>query len=83
MHGPDEIESALAGIFADHETASYVAKIRDVRFIDDDVAVLGAVVGMGPPGRSELNPDVNAVQTLVAKRSGDGWRITLLQNTPA
>jgi uncharacterized protein (TIGR02246 family) len=83
MHGPVEIESALAAIFADHETASYVAKIRDVRFIDDAVAVLSAVVGMVPPGRSELNPDVNAVQTLVAKRSDDGWRIALLQSTPA
>ena len=51
--------------------------------IADGVALLRAVVGMVPPGQSELNPDVNAVQTVVATRRDDDWRITLLQNTPA
>jgi uncharacterized protein (TIGR02246 family) len=83
MHGPGEIESTLEQIFADHETARYVAKIRDVRFLTADVAVLRAVVGMVPAGRTDLNPDVNAIQTLLAVRGDGDWRIALLQNTPA
>jgi uncharacterized protein (TIGR02246 family) len=83
LHGRAEIERGLAEIFADHETATYVAKIRSVRSVADDVTLVRAVVGMVPPGKSELNADVNAIQTLLARRGGGGWRIALLQNTPA
>jgi hypothetical protein len=38
---------------------------------------------MVPPEQRNLNPDVNAIQTLVAVQESDGWRIALLQNTPA
>jgi uncharacterized protein (TIGR02246 family) len=83
MHGPEEIESALGEIFADHETKAYVAKIRAVRQLAPELALLRAVVGMVPRGQRELDPDVNAVQTLLAKRHEEGWRTVLLQNTPA
>lgn len=83
LHGRVEIERGLAEIFADHETATYVAKIRSVRSVADDVSLVRAVVGMVPPGKSKLNTDVNAIQTLLARRGGGGWRIALLQNTPA
>jgi len=83
MHGRAEIESALARIFADHETGRYVFKVRDVGSLADDVAVLRAVVGMVPAGQTSLNPDVNAIHTLLAVRAGGEWRIALLQNTPA
>ena len=83
MHGPQEIESMLGGIFADHETASYVAKVRDVRLLSREIAMLRAVVSMVPHGQRDINPDVNAVQVLVTMRSEGAWRISLLQNTPA
>src|SRR6266480_4861248 len=35
------------------------------------------------PSSDVLKPDVNAVQTLLAERTAGGWRIVLLQNTPA
>lgn len=54
-----------------------------MRTVGPDAALLRAVVGMVPPGADELKPDVNAVQTLLAERAGSGWRIVLLQNTPA
>jgi len=38
---------------------------------------------MVPPGKSDLNPAVNAVQTLVAARQDSRWRIAVFQNTPA
>jgi uncharacterized protein (TIGR02246 family) len=78
-----EIAKVLSGIFADHETAAYVAKIRDVRSLADGCALLNAIVGMVSPGADELNPKTNALQSLVAERTGDGWRIALFQNTPA
>jgi uncharacterized protein (TIGR02246 family) len=70
-------------IFADHETAPYVAKVRSVRLLGSDAAVLRAVVGMIPPGGSDIEPARNAHQTLVAQKQDGEWRIVLFQNTPA
>ena len=70
-------------IFAHHQTAPYVAKVRNVRFLTSNVAILRAVVGMVPPGQSDLNPAVNTIQTLVAAKYDGQWRIALFQNTPA
>jgi uncharacterized protein (TIGR02246 family) len=64
-------------------TATYVSKIRGVRFLAPEVAVLRAVVGMIPPGKKDLNPDANAIQTLVATKQEGQWRIAVFQNTPA
>jgi uncharacterized protein (TIGR02246 family) len=83
MHGRDSIREQLAAIFADHETAPYVAKARSVRSLGTDGALLRAIAGMIPPGRSELEPSRHAHQTLVAERDGDDWKIVLFQNTPA
>jgi uncharacterized protein (TIGR02246 family) len=83
INGRAEAESTMRRIFADHQTAAYVGKIRDVRFVTADVAILRAVAGMVPPGQSDLNPAVNAIQSLVTVRRGETWRIALFQNTPA
>lgn len=83
LDGSAEIESVLSQIFANHPTAAYVAKVRSVRFLAPNVAILRAVAGMVPPGQSDLNPAVNAIQTLVAAKDVDRWRIVLFQNTSA
>jgi uncharacterized protein (TIGR02246 family) len=83
MLGRAAIGAELGKIFADHVTAAYVSIVRDVRFLTTDVAVLRAAVGMKPPGQSELNPHVNAVQTLTAVKRGGQWQVELFQNTPA
>ena len=49
----------MAGAFADHETASFVWKVRSARALGSGVALLRAVAGMVPPGQSDINPDVN------------------------
>src|SRR5215831_10516246 len=77
VDGRVAIESHLSGIFANHMTAAYVGKVRDVRFLTPDVAVLRAVVGMVPPGKSDLNPNVNAIQTLVALRQANRWYVAV------
>ena|SRR5690349_521400 len=78
-----EIREHLQPIFANHPTAAYVAHVREVRALAPGVALLRAAAGMVPPGADDLNPAVNTLQTLLAARSGDGWRIVLFQNTPA
>jgi uncharacterized protein (TIGR02246 family) len=83
MLGKTQIESELSGIFADHVTATYVGIVREVRFLTEDVALLRAVAGMVPPGGDDINPERNAIQTLVAVRQGGQWRIAQFQNTPA
>jgi uncharacterized protein (TIGR02246 family) len=79
-----EIRDHLAPIFRDHPTAAYIAKTREIRSLGHDVALLRAIVGMVPPGADELNPETNALQSLIAAREEDrGWSIALFQNTPA
>jgi uncharacterized protein (TIGR02246 family) len=83
LRGCAEIAAELGGIFADHETAAYVTKIRSVRQLGSDAALLHAVAGMVPPGGSDIMPDRNAIQTVVADRGADGWFVALFQTTPA
>lgn len=83
MNGPSEIESELKQIFGNHKTAAYVWKVREVRFLAPDIALLRAVVGMVSPGGNAINPATNAIQSLVAINQNNTWKITLFQNTPA
>jgi uncharacterized protein (TIGR02246 family) len=83
MNGRAEIASALEAIFAHHQTASYVAKVREVRSLRPGVTLLRAVVGMVPPGPKELNSAVSAIQSVVLVEDGGEWRVALLHNTPA
>ena len=78
-----EISSTLRQIFADHVTAPYISKVKSVRLVGSDAAILHAIVGMVPPGQPDLNPAVNAHQTLVAAKRDGTWHIALFQNTPA
>ncbi|MEJ0060926.1 MAG: SgcJ/EcaC family oxidoreductase [Terricaulis sp.] len=81
--GRAEILNQLTPIFRDHPTARFVWKVREVRMLGEDVGLLRAVVGMVPPGKTEIKPEINAVQSLIASRSDAGWRIVLFHNTPA
>jgi uncharacterized protein (TIGR02246 family) len=79
----DGVREHLEAVFGDHLTAPYVAKVREVRALGTDAVLLRAIVGMVPPGGDVVYPDANALQSLVAERRGEEWRIALLQNTPA
>lgn len=78
-----EIGSALAEIFGDHRVATYVTRVRSVRRIGADAALLHAVAGMVPPGGTSVMAERDAVQVLVAIRDGGRWRAACFQNTPA
>ena len=73
----------LGSIFADHDPAFYVSKVREVRTLGPGSMLVPGGVGMVPPGGSDIDPDKNAVQTLVAVESPNGWQVAHFQNTPA
>jgi len=81
--GRAQIVEQIGLIFADHPTGAYVGKVRDVRAIGDDAAILRAVAGIVPAGQSELNPQLNSVQSMTVERRDGQWRIVHYQNTPA
>ncbi len=83
MAGQAEISAVLQQMFAQHATPPFVHKLKEIRFLTPDVALLQAIVGMVPPGKSGLEPALNAVQTIVAHRRDGLWRVSQLQNTPA
>lgn len=83
VESPEAIADHLGAIFTDHETATYVAAVREVRHLAPTVALLRAVAGMVPPSASDINPSTNAVQALLAVDSGEGWQVAHFQNTPA
>jgi uncharacterized protein (TIGR02246 family) len=83
MKGRDAVRDELGRIFADHETATYVTKVRSVEALGNGAGLLHAVAGMIPPGGSEIMRDRNAIQTVVGRRDDDGWSVALFQTTPA
>lgn len=83
MRGQNQIENDLAKIFTAHKVANYVSIIREIRQLSSSVYLLRAVAGMIPPGKSEINPDVNAIQILISQKENEQFRIASFQNTPA
>jgi len=83
MNGRRQINDELSQIFANHKVASYVGIIREVRPLSPTTFVLRAVAGMVPPEQSEINPAVNAIQTLIGQKEQEQFLIALFQNTPA
>jgi uncharacterized protein (TIGR02246 family) len=83
MQGRDQVRDEIGAIFQHHQTATYVTKVRSTRALGPDVGLLHAVVGMVPPGGSEIVAERNAIQTVVACRGDDGWSAALFQTTPA
>ena len=81
--GREAIRKHLADVFGSHEVAAFVTIVREVREILPGTALLRANAGMVPPGKSKVNPDRNAVQTLIVAQHDGRWKVELFQNTPA
>ncbi|GLO68021.1 SgcJ/EcaC family oxidoreductase [Oceanobacillus kimchii] len=81
--GKKEILSHLVPIFENHPIPPFVTKVKNIRILGNDTAILHAIAGMIPSGKKEIDPSVNAHQTLVAVKKDDEWQIELFQNTPA
>jgi uncharacterized protein (TIGR02246 family) len=83
VNGKKAIEDHLSGIFANHKTASYISIVREIRFLVPGIVLLRAVVGMVPPGKTDINPATNAIQTAILQKQQDAYKFALFQNTPA
>jgi uncharacterized protein (TIGR02246 family) len=60
-----------------------VGKVRSVRFLTSDVAVMHAIGGTVMAGQTDLDPERNSVQTLIAVKRNGKWRLAAFQNTRA
>jgi uncharacterized protein (TIGR02246 family) len=58
-----------------------VGKVKDVRFLSPEVALMHAVGSTVMRGKSEPSPERDSIQTLVAVRQGEEWRLAAFQNT--
>src|SRR5689334_2619382 len=56
MNGKHEITESLRAIFANHRTNNFVSKIRELKFLTPEVALLRAAAGMHPHNNSEIKP---------------------------
>ncbi|KND60269.1 hypothetical protein BVER_05009 [Candidatus Burkholderia verschuerenii] len=78
------IEAHLRPIFAAHPTPLFVGRVREVRrMAGGQTLLLRAIAGMWPRDATELNPALNAVQTMVLSLNDGAYRIEMFQNTPA
>jgi uncharacterized protein (TIGR02246 family) len=83
MAGRARIAEEVGRIMAGHATGTYVGIVRSVRRLTGDVALLRAVAGVVPAGETDLKPELNSVQSLVATRRDGRWQVDLYHNTPA
>ena len=83
MNGRKQIADSLTKIFHDHKVSSYVGIVKEIRRLGENIYLLRSVAGMLPPGKSQIKPDVNAIQTLLFIKTGDQFKIEFYQNTPA
>jgi uncharacterized protein (TIGR02246 family) len=83
VNGQLDIGAHLTEVFTRHQTPRYVSIVRDVRLLSSDVTILRANTGLIPPGKDDIDPALNAVQSMIAVQKGGSWKIALFQNTPA
>ena len=83
VNGQLEIGAHVTEVFSHHQTPRYVSIVRDVRLLANDAAILLANAGLIPPDKDDIDPSLNAVQSLIAVQKNGTWRIALFQNTPA
>jgi len=83
ISGPGDIEKHLALIFRDHPTARFVFIIREVKLLGEALGLVRAIAGMVPRDGTDINPSLNVVQTMLARKQRSLWKVELFQNTPA
>ena len=58
-----------------------VGRVKDVRFLSPDVALMHAVGSTVMRGKNASSPERDSIQTLVAVRHNAQWRLAAFQNT--
>jgi uncharacterized protein (TIGR02246 family) len=83
VNGQLEVGAHLTEVFSHHQTPRYVSIVREVRLLANDVTLLRANTGLVPAGKDDIEPDLNAVQSMVAVQKAGSWKVALFHNTPA
>jgi len=83
MRGPAEVERTISSVFSDHNPHQIVAIERSIHMVAPTVCRYLGDVGFVDPVSGELEESLNSRQTLIASLGVEGWRIHLLQTTPA
>jgi uncharacterized protein (TIGR02246 family) len=61
--------------------SALVGEVESIRYVHSDVAIVHTMGSVLMPWRSKLPKGRLSRQTVVAVRTGDGWRFTVLHNT--
>lgn len=83
VNGQLDIGAHLTEVFSHHQTPRYVGIVREVRPLSADVALLRANSGLVPADKDDIDPALNAVQSLLCVRKSGVWKIAHFHNTPA
>jgi uncharacterized protein (TIGR02246 family) len=85
LNGRQNIISFHQQLFDNYVKGSrLVGKVRNVRFLTHDVAIMHVVGGTIMAGQTDIEPERNSVQTLVTTKDSKGkWRLAAFQNTRA
>ena len=83
LRGPAEVEQAFSLVFREHNPHRIVPIERSMQMLAPTVCRYLGDVGFIDPTSQELAEQLNARQTLIAVLAESGWRIHLLQTTPA
>lgn len=83
-HGRVEIAAAHQQLFDTWVKGSrLVGKVLDVRLLTPDVAQMNTIGGTILAGQSDIDPDRNSIQTFIAVKRDDAWRVAAFNNTRA
>lgn len=84
LKGRDEIASFNQQLFDTYVKGSrLVGKIRSVRFLSPNIGIMHVVGGTVMAGQSDIDPERNSIQTIVATKCDHQWCIAAFQNTRA
>jgi len=83
MRGPAELSQTFGMIFAEHQPHRFVTIERSITVLAPTVARYIGDVGFVAPGETEIVESLNARQVMIAVLRDTGWKISLLQTTPA
>jgi uncharacterized protein (TIGR02246 family) len=82
FRGHQEIVPFHQQLFQTHlKGTRLVGQVISVRFLGPDVALMHARGGTIMRGKSDPSPERDSIQTLVAMKCGDQWRLAAFQNT--
>jgi uncharacterized protein (TIGR02246 family) len=85
LKGQKEIVSFHQQLFNSYVKGSrLVGKVKKVRFLTSDVALMHVIGGTIMAGQTDIDPERNSIQTIVAMKDNKGkWRLAAFQNTRA